>query len=139
MSFFLRECTIGIVHVDDDIILGARGIAEWLDQPSLVRPIPSIQSRSSTDPELILIGDLFAESGTSLWNQEIYRPHPKHRLERRGRLILIGRQDDGRAGVTVLPRRVFLGRRVGSGCGRCRDLLAFQVGEQGGRKTGRCG
>jgi hypothetical protein len=42
MAFFLRECTIGIVHIDDEIILGARGIAEWLDQPSLVCQMTSL-------------------------------------------------------------------------------------------------
>jgi len=41
MAFFLRECTIGIVHIDDEIILGARGIAEWLDQPTLVSQMTS--------------------------------------------------------------------------------------------------
>jgi hypothetical protein len=36
MAFFLRDCTIGIAHIDDDVIIAGRGIQEWLQPPSLV-------------------------------------------------------------------------------------------------------
>lgn len=36
MSYNLRDCTPAIVHIDDHAILAGRGLAEWLNLPTVV-------------------------------------------------------------------------------------------------------
>jgi hypothetical protein len=81
MAFFLRECVIGIVHIDDEIILAARGIAEWLDQPSLVSgTMIEIYCRSTI---LIIILDVRRESYHDTGSAN--RPHHNHPTKRQQR------------------------------------------------------
>jgi hypothetical protein len=100
MAFFLRECTVGIVHVDDDIILGARGIAEWLDQPSLVR---TGMLRDGIDSSSCILSVLDTESRPSLRTEKIDNTASQFGDQRRGRLF---HEHRDREGSSALPRRL---------------------------------